>query len=352
MVNWDTPADRNDFSWDRLASITPHGYVCYYTSEPPQIDGRLDDPAWADAPWTERFVDIEGDRKPRPPFDTHVAMRWDADYFYIAARLEEPHVWASLTEKNSVLFQDNDFEVFIDPDGDNHLYYELEINALNTIWELTMVRPYRDGGPAESPTNIEGLRTAVHIDGSLNDPRDRDLGWSIEIAIPWKGMARYGPAALPPRHGDQWRVNFSRVEWELEVVGDTYRKIPDIPENNWVWSPQGAIDMHRPERYGFVQFSTERPGHDAFRPDPTLPTRDLLMSVYYAQRNFQRSYRRWASSVDELLESGSEHAIPEAGAPNVIIESLGDGFRATARVDVDGRERVLSIDHESRIVVV
>ena len=41
------------------------------------------------------------------------------------ALLEEPKPWASLTLHDSVIFKDNDFEIFIDPDGDNHNYYEV-----------------------------------------------------------------------------------------------------------------------------------------------------------------------------------------------------------------------------------
>jgi hypothetical protein len=43
-------------------------------------------------------------------------MRYDDNYFYIGAVMEEPYVCASLKEKNSVLYKDNDFEVLIDPD--------------------------------------------------------------------------------------------------------------------------------------------------------------------------------------------------------------------------------------------
>ena len=75
-------------------------------------------------------------------------MLWDDDYFYIGAYIEEPNVWATLTKRDSIIFQDNDFEIFIDPDGDSHNYYELEMNALNTVWDLFLVKPYRDGGPA------------------------------------------------------------------------------------------------------------------------------------------------------------------------------------------------------------
>jgi hypothetical protein len=73
-------------------------------------------------------------------------MVWDDEYLYVAAEMEEPDIWATLTERDSVIFHDNDFEVFIDPDGDTHAYYELEVNALATAWDLMLLKPYRDGG--------------------------------------------------------------------------------------------------------------------------------------------------------------------------------------------------------------
>src|SRR6185503_21227767 len=100
----------------------PLGYVCYRAAPSLQIDGRLDEPAWRDAPWTPDFVDIEGDIRRRPAFRTRVKMLWDDEYFYVGAEMEEPHLWATLTEHDSVIFHDNDFEVFIDPNGDNHDY--------------------------------------------------------------------------------------------------------------------------------------------------------------------------------------------------------------------------------------
>src|SRR5690606_80496 len=131
-----------------------------------EIDGKLGEKDWEAAPWTDLFVDIEGDRKPRPRFETRAKMLWDDAYFYVAATLKEPHVWATLTEHDSVIFHDHDFEVFIDPDGDNHNYYEIEINALNTEWDLLLKKPYRDGGPALNEWEIPGLKKAVAIEGT------------------------------------------------------------------------------------------------------------------------------------------------------------------------------------------
>ena len=104
------------------ADAPPKGYVASRATTPIKVDGKLDDEAWADAPWTDAFVDIEGDTKPKPRFRTRAKMLWDDTYFYVAAEMEEPHVWGTLTKHDSVIFQDNDFEVFIDPDGDNHEY--------------------------------------------------------------------------------------------------------------------------------------------------------------------------------------------------------------------------------------
>jgi hypothetical protein len=281
----------------------PKGYVCYRAARPPRIDGRLNDAAWQQAPWTDWFVDIEGDAKPKPRFGTRVKMLWDDRYFYVGAYLEEPHVWGTLTEHDSVIFRDNDFEVFIDPDGDNHLYAEFEINALNTSWDLLLTRPYRDKGLAVNSWEIPGMKHAVHVHGTLNDPRDTDRGWTVELAFPWKvlkELTHRTDKKEAPADGDQWRVNFSRVEWRHEVVGGKYRKVKDQREDNWVWSPQGAIDMHRPERWGYVQFSAKAGADVAFRPDPAWPARAALMEIYYSQRAFEKKHQRWAKSLDEL----------------------------------------------------
>ena len=171
------------------ADNLPKTYDCPKTTAALTIDGRLDDAAWQQAPWTEAFVDIEGSAKPLPRHRTRVKMLWDDQYFYVAAQMEEPHVWATLTKHDSVIFHDNDFEVFIDPNGDTLEYYEFEINALNTGWDLFLDKPYRHGGKASNDWEIPGLRTAVAIDGTLNDPRDKDRGWSVELAFPWKALA-------------------------------------------------------------------------------------------------------------------------------------------------------------------
>lgn len=239
----------------QTAQAPPLTYKAPFTRKAPVIDGRLNDQAWQAAPWTADFVDIEGPVRPKPRFRTRAKMAWDNQYFYVAAELEEPHVWATLTEHDATIFADNDFEVFIDPDGDGLEYYEFEMNALNTGWDLFLPKPYNKGGKASNAWEIPGLKTAVRVMGTLNNPKDRDQGWSVEIAFPWPVLAEYAHKASPPNPGDRWRVNFSRVEWRHEVVNGQYRKIPNTKEDNWVWSPQWQINMHAPEHWGVVEFT-------------------------------------------------------------------------------------------------
>lgn len=108
------------FDIDYVESIEPRTYVARRTAGAIDIDGNLDEPSWQRADWTAPFVDIEGERRPAPRLLTRAKMLWDDDYLYIAADLEEPHVWATIARRDATIYQENDFEVFIDPDGDTH----------------------------------------------------------------------------------------------------------------------------------------------------------------------------------------------------------------------------------------
>lgn len=328
------------------AFVHPKGYVCCRAAKPIVIDGKLDDDAWRDAPWSDDFVDIEGDKKPKPHFRTRMKMLWDDDNLYIAAELEEPHVWATLKQHDSVIFHDHDFEVFLDPDGDNHLYAELELNALNTTWDLLLTMAYKDGGHAINAWEITGLRTAVHVDGTINHPADKDRGWTVEIAWPWTGLKELTRVAAPPKDGDQWRINFSRVEWDIDVVDGKYKKIEKRPEHNWVWSPQGVIDMHRPEMWGYLQFSTAKPGEASFRADPAGPAKALLHRIYYAQRDYRKEHGKWATSLQQLNADKLAHE-SVIGAPT--LETAGEGFEASVNVKLPGGQKRWRIRADSKI---
>jgi len=240
-------------------NIIPKEYNCHFTNNPPHIDGELNELSWQRVLWSDEFVDILGEQAKKPYQHTKMKMMWDDDYLYIAAFLEENHIWAKLKDKDAIIYYDNDFEVFFDPDGDGKNYYEFEINAFGTILDLFMAKPYKKGGKADLRWDFEGLKSAVQVYGSINNSEDEDTFWTIELAIPWSDFDNM----KTPQINDEWRINFSRVEWTTEIVDGKYVKKNDkntskpLAEDNWVWSPQGVVNMHIPEKWGKVKFVSE-----------------------------------------------------------------------------------------------
>ena len=252
-------------------------YTAYRTGEAVHIDGRLDEKGWQRAPRSPRFIDILTGKPTL--YDTRAAVLWDDRNLYVGFWVEEPKVKATLTKHGSHIYENNDVEVFI---AGRDTYYEFEINALNTVYEAFFIweDSYDKGGYAEAPefkrsnplvvpfngvgfTNhprglrlgswafeFLGLKTAVHIDGTLNDDSDTDRGWTVELAFPWQGMkwlANERP--LPPREGDVWRMFFGRFE-KLTPSG-----IEVQPHPAWCWNKHGIMDTHRPDRFTCVHFS-------------------------------------------------------------------------------------------------
>jgi hypothetical protein len=330
----------------------PRDYICYYADEEIIIDGRIDERTWQMAPATETFVDIEGEKKAKPTYDTHARMLWDEHYLYVYAWMYEPHVNGSLRLRDTVVYYDNDFEVFIDPNSDGHEYYEFEINALGTVWDLLLNRPYRDNNGAMDHWSARGLKSAVYVDGTLNDARDTDKGWAVEMAIPWDALAEVAYMKTPPQDGNQWRINFSRVRWQYETKGKNYIKSinPETgkhyAENNWVWSPQGMIAMHRPETWGIVQFSESGPGEEDvdFIANPYYEASWVLYNIYYQQKAYKKQNGYYALNFS-TLEIPQKEAPGYQWPPQVI--NTFSGFEA--RLKGLGENPDLIINEEGRI---
>lgn len=303
-------------SYKHPIPFSPPDYVCYRTSSPMVIDGMPNEMTWLETDWSSNFTDITGDPDLEPELPTRVKMLWDENYLYIAAELKEPHIWATIRERDAIMYQNDNFEVFIDPDGDGLYYYELEMNAHNAVWDLLMLHPYREKRFPNYLMNweIKGLKTATFISGSLNDPSDTDYAWYVEIALPWKALKELAPRRQAPSPGDQWRINFSRVDWNMDIVEGAYRKttLPDtgnppfFPQENWVWGPTGYVDMHRPECYGYVQFSSipAGKGKEDFREYPDEKIKWALWQLFYLQNQYKQVNGKYAESAGAFVLPG------------------------------------------------
>ncbi len=324
----------------------PRNYVAYKTAEKPTIDGKLDETFWENAPSSKPFVDISGEGHPLPQFLTQMKMIWDDDHLYIGFHMEEPHLWATYTQRESVIFQEHDIEIFLDPDGDTHNYYEVEINALGTLWDLLMTKPYKDGGKPINGWNINDFEYAVHLEGTLNDHTDEDDYWSLEMAIPWKSLSQSGPNYRPPADGEQWRINFSRVQWQIEAHDKGYRKKinpstgKSYPEDNWVWSPVGLVSMHLPERWGYLQFSDQPVGEGevAFEIHPDERIKDELRKIYWAQKAFFKEEGKYAGSLSELkMDSKLESITFEVSKTRFKVSSPSEADEKNWNITEDSR---------------
>jgi len=286
--------------------IIPQSYIAYHTSENVEIDGSDADTSWNNVDWSVPFIDIEGIKK--PTYNTQVKMLWDETYFYILAKIEEPHVWGDIREHDAIIFYNNDFEIFVDPDGDTHNYYELELNALNTTWDLFISKPYREGNIVLNEWTVTGLKSAIKINGTLNNPNDTDEGWVVEMAIPWSVYkTSYFEKNVP--EDKFWRVNFSRVNWDFQLANGNYERKKDskgkfLPEFNWVWSPTGVIDIHEPEKWGYVFFSSKKAGEkDSFSISQDEKIKWELYKLHRAQKVYYEKHNAYASIIDSLTTS-------------------------------------------------
>ena len=220
--------NKNTWPFPRSQDAIAH-YTAYRVDAPPVIDGKLDEICWQRAPRSPRFADLVSGED--TIHDTRAAVLWDDEFLYVGYWIEEPFVQARLTERDALIYEDNDVELFV---AGQDAYYEFEINALGTIYEVFFVweeayeragyhlrpeyrrdadgvRPFNGVGFTNHPRgprigywnlDFAGLRSAVHVDGTLNDNHDRDRGWTVELALPWSGfeaLAAPDGRSLPPR---------------------------------------------------------------------------------------------------------------------------------------------------------
>jgi hypothetical protein len=154
----------------------------------------------------------------------------------------------------------------------------------------------------------------------------------VEIAIPFAVISETTEAACPPEAGDRWRVNFSRVQWDLEIVDGGYRKI-DAPEHNWVWSPQREIAMHEPEHWGIVEFVESA----SAAPRATVENA--------AEWHLRYASYQLAPMRDDGWPLEFEYLAPDSGPeqPGPVIY-WSDGSRYTLRLRAGGEEYSLNED--------
>ncbi len=280
-------------------------YTCYRTQGPINVDGKIDEETWQLAEPMSPLRDLDGITPAHA--EATIKLAYDDHYLYCSAVLPERTLRATLTQRDSIIYHDNDFEIFIDPTCTGRHYLELEINALNTVWDLLLTDAYRDGGVALHDWDIKGLRHAVSHQGTLNDDTDIDRSWSVEIAWPWRSITAHDSLPRtdrPPQAGQVMRFNFSRVDHPRDPTDPTTQL-----EKNSVWAPTAQSTIHTPELWGRVRFS------------------DRVVGV---QEPFPPEVCMWLHGGDEAITVDTLKPLMRYGLTTVLIDGSVEQVAAAA----------------------
>ena len=237
-------SDRNSPGTD----MTPLVYTCYKTEKPITIDALFDEPAWKKAMVAENWTIMADPERmhEKATFQTKAWLCWDDKNLYVAFECIDPDVTAKRVKKDDDVWEDDAFEIFLDPDKDRKRYVEIEVNPLNTDLDLMITLPRLPEWKDEAKFNVEGLLHAVRTYGTLNYKYDTDEKWVGEIAIPFESLRdslEDNSVSLPPKDGDTWKFGLFRAEHGSKIKG--------CEEWN-TWSP--TTSPHVPEKFATLLF--------------------------------------------------------------------------------------------------
>jgi len=228
-------------------------YSCYRASGEITIDGKLDEDAWQAAPETGNFLLYSG--KEESPAYTNAKMLWDEEYLYISFACEDADLYATMKERDEPLWSQDVVEVFIMEQslGQGH-FVEYEVSPIGTVFDMYLIVPLEGFLEWNSP----GFKWAATLDGTPNDPSDKDKGYQVEMAIAFKDLYLKKASAAPPKDGSSMRIALYRVDYECpEKMGEAGAGGTYI-----AWSPTMKPFFQIPSRFGVVTF-LDRPAEKA-----------------------------------------------------------------------------------------
>ena len=210
------------------------------------IDGKPDEPAWQQAGVIKDMV--VADTLGKPTQRTEVRVLWDDEFLYVSFVCQDRFIYNTYTQQDDPIFANQDcVEVFLNPDMDPRLYYELNVSPANVTWTGISYRPLFPEKPHHVFTafNPRRFATAARVDGQLNAEEQNSKVWSVEYAIPFDclGTAPH----RPPQVGDRWRANFYRIDL-------VEKREPKDQVEFISWSPPGIINFHMPHEFGEIVF--------------------------------------------------------------------------------------------------
>ncbi|NER95867.1 MAG: hypothetical protein F6J86_18835 [Symploca sp. SIO1B1] len=220
------------------AAFSYPSYSILRTNDPIVIDGKLDEPAWIAAPDVGNFEFPWWESGTQE--QTVSKMLWDDEHLYVFFLVEDAHIWAEQTQRDSAVFKDDCVEVFFAPNPDKPLsYFNIEMNVRGAFLDQ-----FHPQGPQSSTSewNGQGIQIATSIVGTLNDDSDTDKYWILEAAIPFSNFTNIAKNT-PPKPREIWHLNLNRLG------GKTNRQY-----SQWSPSQTPKPQFHAPQDFGRVTF--------------------------------------------------------------------------------------------------
>jgi len=223
-------------------------YVVKKTNVPITIDGKLNETQWGKTEWTEPFVEQETGAPVANK--TQAKLLWDDQYLYVAFVSQDSDVWSTYIDHDAHLWEQENVEIFADPNGDGYDYFELEINPLGTVFDMLATSASAEG---DVSWDLQGLKTAVWVNGTINNAQDVDSAWYCETAIPFESISSLiTPMHVPPQAGEEWRIELCRYNRPRDIAGNEIGE----PETS-VWNKTDSPSFHVPSKFGRIIFSDE-----------------------------------------------------------------------------------------------
>jgi hypothetical protein len=219
--------------------------TCRWAASAPVLDGKLDDPCWKQAALIDGFGSFWSGAKDAAPLRaTRAYLVWDDDALYYAASMDDAELRSFGTKRNDTLWNGDVFELFFKPSATEPAYYEFQANPRGAVFELAFPkRGQYPGDLAKAP--LLGSQAVVTLQGTLDQPGDRDHGWTVEGRIPWSA---FSPTGGKPKPGDEWLFALCRYDYGPKGTE------PVLTSS----APLTKPSFHHHEDYGSLRFEGPR----------------------------------------------------------------------------------------------
>lgn len=228
---------------DEKPKDAPKPHECRFTELPIVIDGKADDKAWEFAEVIDQFSLPWLGKEARPAKTaTKARLLWDRDNLYFFAEMADSDLYADVTEHDGDTWNNDVFELFFKPSEKKLGYYEFQVNAKNTVFDMFL--PRRGHVARFRRADEFHVESKVVLDGTLNNWPDRDKGWSVEGKIPWRDFIKTGGR---PAIDEVWKFVLCRYDYCIDF---------EKPELSWcsTKSSKPGADFHRWEDYAELKF--------------------------------------------------------------------------------------------------